>query len=210
LEVKAFTDEEGLSFVRTKLPPERISDPQALELLGILHNLPLATAQAVAYLVNCTGITATEYKSIITKTDLSVSTHGLLKNHSEILPTTQVSFKYIQNMNPQCASLAEIISMFGFQSIPVSVLRLYNKNVDDLRDLLTKFALINVPIDRTPISMNPLVQSSIKYLVVDKNSLVSEILMVLSNSFLSLPPGKTDFPATCMMLNKTHLEDPHQ
>lgn len=209
LEVKAFTHEEGLAFVRTKLAPERISDPHVFELLKIIHSVPIALAQAVAYLVHCPETTATEYlislasntsKSTIAKSGFSIPSDGPPTTHSGILATTKVSLKHIQNKNSPCVFLSEIISMFNFQNIPVSLLRHFDEKANGFRDLLTDFALINVPTDRTQVIMNPLIKSSIKDLAIDKNTLSSEILMVLSRSFPSVRPGRTEFSQSCETL----------
>lgn len=168
-----FTDEETVKFVREALPKGRISDDETCRLRDITGYLPLALAQAVAFLSRNTEVKVTEYLE-------NLKTIQAKLENPNILPTTIFTFKYTRRTAPEVALLARIVSKFGFQTAPAALLQIYDKKVGIFLRLMSELAIITCSPDGGQISMSSLTGSSINFIQssvdTDDDDLLSEKL----------------------------------
>lgn len=180
IEVKAMDDNDALVLLQKKLS-STVSKDNALELLRILDNMPLAVTQAAAFIEQrAPRMTISRYLDEIRRSDLD-RTRLLTKDvgdnrrdnstSNSIIATCHISFEHVQRQMPTAARLLSLMSLFDRQGIPESLLRgRYRKDSD--RDVeayfdediqtLTNFSLISTSADGREFEMHRLVQFSMR------------------------------------------------
>jgi tetratricopeptide (TPR) repeat protein len=155
--------------VRTLLTTERYQLEEATRLVTLMDNLPLALAQAAAY-IEQNQMAISQYLKLFHGTDGTQS--ELLKKEFEaegrdyaasnaISRTWKISFKQIQDQRPLAAQLLSVMSFLERQDIPKSILqRLYHREFDLEESLgtLQSFSFIKAAASADAFDVHGLVQ----------------------------------------------------
>ncbi|PGH36217.1 hypothetical protein GX50_00901 [[Emmonsia] crescens] len=165
---------DALSLLQ-KLAKYGIDDVIALELLEELDYIPLAIAQAAAYIgQRSPRVTVSTYLDEFRRSDTSRA--RLLEIDSgddrrdsrasnSIISTWQISFEHIRQTNPRAARLLSLMSLFDRQGIPVSLLKnYYQRQFDHDKNPKSKHPLKRRRSDSNPLSQrNQRNQRSVSY-----------------------------------------------
>ncbi|MFF1722059.1 tetratricopeptide repeat protein [Streptomyces sviceus] len=131
VEVATFAPQESLAYLQTKLAAHGFSqpDPEAAALASELGHLPLALAQAAAYIAD-QGMTCGEYRRRLwdrrrSLTDLLPDASGLPDDHRETVAAVwELSIEHANRLRPRglARPLLELASVLDSNGIPASVL----------------------------------------------------------------------------------------
>ncbi|OQN98699.1 hypothetical protein B0A48_15365 [Cryoendolithus antarcticus] len=132
IDVKQMHNVESILLIKTKLG-DKCSDAEATGLANALDHLPLAMAQAAAYIKRrghrCT---VRQYLETLDKSDEAMRKElqrdeADPRRHKEgrnsILLTWQISFEHIRETRPSAADLLSLMSFFDRQTIPEALLK---------------------------------------------------------------------------------------
>jgi hypothetical protein len=173
------TQDQGVELLRNKLSCPL--DEHASELLAALDYIPLAIAQAAAYINKCfPQMTVASYVRELNTNDksraklLSQAANDLRSDgdaSNSILTTWQITFERIREENPSAADLLSFMSFFNPQGVPGFLLydSLGNEpttednsdRVDKFRDnitLLRSYSLITTTLNGDVFGMHRLVR----------------------------------------------------
>ncbi|KAJ5667191.1 hypothetical protein N7507_003055 [Penicillium longicatenatum] len=143
IEVQPMEKPEALDLLQKKLgiPAGRDSMERLVEALELM---PLAIIQAANYITHRPHYSVSQYLEKLQKSDRAAMRlldyeAGLLSRDwdakNSILLTWQISFDYIQDVNPSAADLLSLMSFFDRQGIQKSVLRIQQtQEIDDSSD----------------------------------------------------------------------------
>ncbi|KAH7108869.1 putative kinesin [Dendryphion nanum] len=178
VEVKPMDVGDGLALLQKKLSSV-VSEEGAVELLQALDYMPLAIAQAAAFIEQrAPRMTISRYVDEVRKSDTSQA--RLLQKDvgdsrrdgrasNSIITTWQISFEHIWRHVPTAARLLSLMSLFDRQGIPESLLYGQYEEVDgseaDFDDdihTLTSYSLVEMGADGSQFEMHRLVQFSTK------------------------------------------------
>ena len=181
-EVLAMDESKGLQLLKNKLctPP---NEESAIELLRALNCIPLAIAQAAAYINRRTRMTVASYLNEFQRNNkkreslLNWDAGELRRDESAsnlVVTTWQMSFERIRQERRSAAELLSLMSFFNPQGIPESTLRRYSKdaagatNAEDWKeadsafdedlDTLQAYSLISITANSEACEMHALVQ----------------------------------------------------
>ncbi|KAI4940870.1 hypothetical protein J4E91_011127 [Alternaria rosae] len=181
-EVLAMDEGEGLQLLRNKLRDPLVEEG-AVDLLRALDCIPLAVAQAAAYINRRGRITVAGYLAEFRKNSkkreslLNWDAGELRRDESasnSVVATWQMSFEQIQQERRSAAELLSLMSFFNPQGIPESVLRRHSREAareaglednedadsafkEDL-DTLRAYSLVSITADSDACEMHALVQ----------------------------------------------------
>ena len=178
-EIRAMDKNQGLQLLRNKLE-DTSSEEGAVDLLHTLDYIPLAIAQAAAYINRRARITISsyldEFRANYKKREyfLNWDAGDLRRDKSasnSVVTTWQMSFERIRQERPSAAELLLLMSFFNPQGIPVSTLRNYSRTIarpgckdeadsafEDDFDTLHAYSLISVTAETDTCEMHALVQ----------------------------------------------------
>ncbi|KAI4940873.1 hypothetical protein J4E91_011130 [Alternaria rosae] len=134
-EVLAMDEGEGLQLLRNKLQDPPLEE-SAVDLLRALDCIPLAVAQAAAYINRRGRITVASYLAEFRENSkkreslLNWDAGELRRDESasnSVVTTWQMSFEQIQRERRSAAELLSLMSFFNPQGIPESVLRRHSR-----------------------------------------------------------------------------------
>ncbi|MCJ1309581.1 hypothetical protein MMC25_003241, partial [Agyrium rufum] len=130
LEVGKMSTDEAVTFLSSLVRKSQTEDGPIKQLIADLDCLPLAIAQAAAY-INTNKITVSKYLDLIRNTDANLiavmsrefrdSTRYKMSSNA-IATTWVVSFKQIMQENADSANLLSFISYIEWKSVPLSLL----------------------------------------------------------------------------------------
>ncbi|KAJ4365367.1 hypothetical protein N0V95_000514 [Ascochyta clinopodiicola] len=141
IRVEPMNEAQSLALLRKKLgaQADNGNTTELAELVTSLEHMPLAIAQAAAYISQRAPLySVSQYldhfkKSEHKRSSLLKYDKGQLRRDPEaknsIITTWQISFEHIQRMRPSAANLLSLMSFFDRQGIPPSVLRVSFKQV---------------------------------------------------------------------------------
>ncbi|KAJ5895130.1 P-loop containing nucleoside triphosphate hydrolase protein [Penicillium taxi] len=162
-----------------KLAGQAFTTDEALQLITALDFMPLAIAQAAAYIKQRTPyLSVPKYLQEFQNSDhekagLLDYDRGQLRRDREaknsILITWQLSFNHIQRIRSSATDLISLMSFFDRQNIPKGLLRYQGGDEDDadsaldhrLEDdllILRDYSLVSISIDGSTFEMHRLVQ----------------------------------------------------
>ncbi|KAJ3335087.1 hypothetical protein HDU93_006545, partial [Gonapodya sp. JEL0774] len=129
IDMEAMSDEEAVEFFKKSLKRKELLEDQlnTTKLLKELTNLPLAIAQAAAYL-NINAITIKRYREMLDEEKTEILSEGFHdqthyeKSQSTVAKTWVVSFKRITQENPLAADILGFMSCIEWKSIPRTIL----------------------------------------------------------------------------------------
>lgn len=163
--------DDAVTLLCRKLPDDRSSDDERLELVELLEYLPLAITQAAAYIsVKRTRMTIARYSDFLRKNErILLHDMGDLRRDptipSSVLMTWQISFDQINVENRAAAQLLSLMSVLDRQGIPQFLLQ--GDSEDDLQfegrlAPLEEFSLITFEGDGRSFQIHRLVQMAIR------------------------------------------------
>jgi hypothetical protein len=178
IKVQPMNEEESLALLRARIPTpqpgESGDDERALVLA--LENIPLAIAQAAAYIANRSPlVTVAAYLRLFHESESKRT--RLLQNEDStdlrrdpsiryaVITTWQVSFEQIRQELPAATDLLALMSMFDRQGIPEGLLRDSDQDEMDFHDALApllSYSLIRLEINEGSFDMHHLVQLSVR------------------------------------------------
>ncbi|UPX11168.1 uncharacterized protein EKO05_0001790 [Ascochyta rabiei] len=135
MRVEPMSEAQSLALLRKKLGAQahNANTKECAELVTLLEHMPLAIAQAAAYISQRAPLcSVTQYLAEFKKSERKQSSllkydKGQLRRDAEaknsIITTWQISFEHIQQMRPSAAERLSLMSFFDRQGIPPSVLR---------------------------------------------------------------------------------------
>ena len=143
IEVVKMSPSESLDLLATKLRSSTFDRADAIELLNELEHLPLAIAQAGAYIRQQAAVmTVSRYLTqfrLSSKNQTSLLKNGLKDYRrnpnvpNAVITTWEISFNQIRNRNPLAAHLLSLMAMFNRQNLPAWLLRKVNRNDEGLK-----------------------------------------------------------------------------
>ncbi|KAM7184393.1 hypothetical protein V8F20_012253 [Naviculisporaceae sp. PSN 640] len=175
--VDRLSEEEGVQLVKERLP-NFIKDDQVHELLRELEYIPIAIAQAVAFISKRRLKSLAQYLEQYRQNDRTrtrmltyeFTEHGRYDGSlKSVAKTWSISFEGIRKSNPRAADLLCLISFFQHQGIPRILLQPLSSGaqdddtdpVDEFEEtigLLRAYSLVDASEDETTFSTHHLVQ----------------------------------------------------
>ena len=214
--VDPMNQEHAMALVRKKLQSS-FEEDDAIALIGALDYMPLAIAQAAAY-INQRAPRATLSKFVqdlrrghrdqakLLDTDIGDFRRDSTASNS-IIATWQISFEHIRRTTPSATQLLSLMSLFDRQGIPESLLRGRYRETDnaceDFEDdlnVLLSFSLISMSFSENQLEMHRLVQLSTKSWLELNEELENwkeKYIMLMEESY---PTGKFENWPVCQAL----------
>jgi len=218
-------ESQALSLLRNKIGAGYV-EQHALELARELDFMPLALAQAAAYICQSAGrCTIQRYLGKLKHCDVSdesvldVDERDLRRDresNSSIMLTWQISFDHIRDVNPSAADLLSLMSFFDRQAIPEELLHkrssgdaatsgcLIHQSVDLEKDLavLRSYFFVEQNTDPTSFRMHRLVQLATKKWLKARGQLEYWASQFVSNMNENFPVNSYEFKSwgTCQSL----------
>ncbi|KFY18132.1 hypothetical protein V492_00124 [Pseudogymnoascus sp. VKM F-4246] len=160
--VEPMKEKDSVDLLKTKIPVNKCSETDLVELTQALEGIPLAITHAAAYIRSRPRVTVSIYLSLFQESESNQAsllnnneTKDLRRDHSirhAVITTWQISFDQIQLTWPDSAKLLSLMAMFDRQGIPESIL--YNGRdrlqFEDAVAPLTSFSLIKVQSTKHP------------------------------------------------------------
>ena len=165
-------DEESSKLVlRRNLSQDRSTDGETLELVKMLDCLPLAIAQAAAFIsMRKPRMTIAGYlKYLQENEDILLGDMGDLRRDPDmpnsVIKTLHISFNQIKKDYPQSAELFSLMSVLDRQGLPDYVFSKGKQDLDFEDDVarLIEFSLLNSSTDGRSFGMHRLVQIAMKH-----------------------------------------------
>ncbi|CAI7603357.1 unnamed protein product [Penicillium viridicatum] len=178
IEVQPMNKEESLALLRARIPAlqsgESGEDEKAL--VQALEYIPLAIAQAAAYIANRLPlVTVSIYLRLFHESESKRI--RLLQNEDStdlrrdpsiryaVITTWQISFEQIRQERPAATDLLALMSMFDRQGIPEDLVRDSDQDELDFHDILApllSYSLIRLETNGRLFDMHRLVQLSVR------------------------------------------------
>ncbi|USP74607.1 hypothetical protein yc1106_01881 [Curvularia clavata] len=223
-EVLAMDGGEGLQLLRNKLQDPPIEE-SAMDLLRALDCIPLAIAQAAAYINRRGRMTVADYLAEFRKNSkkreslLNWDAGELRRDESasnSVVTTWQMSFEQIQRERRSAAELLSLMSFFNPQDIPESVLRRHSRESargaeleddedadsafnEDL-DTLRAYSLVSITADSDACKMHALVQFCTQVWLASCNEVEQWEQQFVALMAQELPSGNYENWAKCQQL----------
>ena len=165
-------DEETSSLVlKQKLPKDQSTDGEILELVKMLDYLPLAIAQAAAFIsIRGSRMTVAKYLAFLRENEkVLLEDMGDLRRDPDmpnsVIKTWQVSFNQIKKDHPKTAELFSLMSVLDRQGLPDYLFSRGETDLDfgDNVARLIDFSLLNSSVDGHTFGMHRLVQIAMKF-----------------------------------------------
>lgn len=132
IHVAPMTPQESVSLLRTRLPKDKSTKNDTLELANALDFLPLAMKQSIGY-INATNTSIKDYLMLFLKddnyqrrllektySDISRDTHDDLQD--SVILTWQISFDQIRLQRPAAANVLSVMGTLKREDIPAHLL----------------------------------------------------------------------------------------
>lgn len=168
--VDVMTPEQAIDFVKTVIKRE---DEKIAELVKVLGYLPLALAQAAAY-IKQHSISVTDYLKLYKeRCDILLADPNLPPGHKHepVAITWRLNFEAIHQKNPKAARLLQLISFLHPDSIPIFLLQyiLFNEvktgneiTLNQRLNVLQDYSLIKRNEEAKSVSIHRLVQTMVR------------------------------------------------
>ncbi|KAL3422240.1 kinesin light chain [Phlyctema vagabunda] len=169
--VQPFNSQDAETLLRSKINIDQRDLPSAKLLLEKLGYLPLAIAQAAAY-VKAKRMSLREYLYDLNKNKDNMArfltrnfpdTRRDLRMPSAVCLTWQISYEHIRRKEPRAADYLCLMAYLDNQAVPTLLLakdKSFNEEERSAIGTLMSFSLITAEIDEKAYSMHPLVQLS--------------------------------------------------
>lgn len=164
-------DEESSKLVlKRKLPQDQSTESDILELVKMLDNLPLAIAQAAAFIgTRRPRMTVARYLASLRENErILLEDMGDLRRDPDmpnsVIKTWQVSFDQIKKDHPKAAELFSLMSVLDRQGLPDYLFSTRETDLDfeDNVAPLIEFSLLNSSVDGRTFGMHRLVQIAMR------------------------------------------------
>lgn len=164
-------DEENSKLVLSrKLPQDQSTDGEMLELVKMLDYLPLAIAQAAAFIsVRRPRMTVAKYLAFLRENEnILLEDMGDLRRNPDmpnsVIKTWHISFNQIKKEHPQSAELFSLMSVLDRQGLPDYLFSKGGMDLDFENNVarLIEFSLLTPSIDGRTFGMHRLVQIAMK------------------------------------------------
>ena len=175
--VDRFDDDDALALLRRKLPRDDSPHCDALQLVTLLYNLPLAITQASTYISRLAGrMTISKYRDILISDPIKCmefEANDIRRDGGQseqdfsnsVLKTWQISFDYISEHTEGAGRLLCLMSLLHIQGIPVEYLFKDESSTayqfEETIEPLVEFNLISADAGGFTYSMHQLIQLSI-------------------------------------------------
>lgn len=169
IEVKTMTETESQCLIKSNLTQHTPTDSEIHELAELLDHLPLALAQASAFMQE-NALSISEYielykESDETRMDLLCESFETLgrdtKVPNAVATTLNVSINQIENRDPRAIEIFSLIALVDRHDIPKSLVQHKVKRLLDFTKalgVLKAFSLISTNEERGSLSLHRLVQ----------------------------------------------------
>lgn len=135
--IEPMKEEQALALLRTKLGEWYIEE-SALQLAQAVEFMPLALAQAAAYMCQEEGrYSIQQYLEKMGKAEANVfdlDERGLRRHReasNQIMLTCEISFDHIRQIRPSAAALLSLMSFFDHEAIPEALLQRRGSGMED-------------------------------------------------------------------------------
>jgi tetratricopeptide (TPR) repeat protein len=220
-EVNAMDRSQALRLLRNKLQDVSNEDG-ATDLLHTLDYIPLAIAQAAAYINRRARMTISGYLDEFRRNDrkkenlLNRDAGDLRRDNSasnSVVTTWQISFERIREERCSAADMLCLMSFFNQQGIPESVLLSHAKNIAEIGDevdvenefnedldILRVFSLVTETPNNDTYEMHPLVQFCTRVWLSSFSDVERWMLKFLSLMAREFPTGDFENWSKCQLL----------
>ncbi|EED13534.1 kinesin, putative [Talaromyces stipitatus ATCC 10500] len=211
--VKPMSTHDAITLLRTRIEVDQSCVSEAKLLVEALECIPLAIAQAGAYISNRSPrMTVSSYLELFQQSETNQEhllnydeAHDLRRDRSvryPVITTWQISFDQIHHIYPKATDLLALMSMFDRQGIPEELVSegMDRLQFEDAIALLISFSLIQVEIGGRLFELHRLVQLSVRQWLKKQgrlHQLVKQSLRVMKAVF---PSGDYQTSASCHML----------
>ncbi len=198
IHVTPMTSLEAVSLLRIRVPKDRSTESDAIELANELDCLPLAIKQATAY-ISATNTSIKDYLKLFSKDDayqrrLLEKTYGDIGSdihddlQDSVILTWQISFDQIRLQRPAAANVLSLMGTLDREGIPAELLT--GVSLDEIEfsedvGTLVQYSLITRNEVTVSFSMHRLVQLTIRIWLSRQGTLhkwEAEALRLVSNS----------------------------
>ncbi|KAL3296768.1 Kinesin light chain [Colletotrichum asianum] len=213
-EVPKLNDEESAQMIRIMTGDGQLSLMTASNLSSQLEHLPLAIAQASAFIQE-NSMTIERYQELLNESDKTVARllsaeFGTVGQDSAIprsvMSTWVVSFEQIKKQSPLAIEILSLIAFFDRQAIPIGLLSVYFDKeilveVETAIGILKAFCIISISKEREKhFDLHRLVQLATKRWIQEEEShekFAAGALQTLAQAF---PDGTFESMSVCKSL----------
>lgn len=131
--VEPMSNMQAVALLRRKMGSKSKDEGVLIDLASALDRIPLALAQAAAYIAKHKSCSVMQYLSLLRNDSSAVGPLELNTKHHDfrrdrdacnaILPTWSLSFDHIEKVRPTAADLLSLMSFFDRQAIPIFAIR---------------------------------------------------------------------------------------
>ncbi|QGA15967.1 hypothetical protein EYB26_003634 [Talaromyces marneffei] len=217
--VKPMSTNEAITLLKTRIPVDQSCETEAKLLVDALECIPLAIAQAGAYILNRSPQTSlSTYLQLFQQSESNQEhllnyndAHDLRRDRSirhPVITTWQISFDQIRRICPKATDLLALMSMFDRQGIPTQLLSdgMDQLQFEDAMAPLISFSLVRVEFGGQSFDLHRLVQLSARQWLKKQgllHHLAKKSVQVMKAIF---PSGDYETSASCQML-LPHLKE---
>ena len=170
IDVPLMDEETSKLVLSRKLSQDQSTDGELLELVKMLDYLPLAIAQAAAFIsMRKPRMTIARYSAFLRENeDILLEDMGDLRRDPDmpnsVIKTWHISFNQIKKDHPQSAELFSLMSVLDRQGLPDYLFSKGEMDLDFEKNVarLIEFSLLNQSIDGHTFGMHRLVQIAMK------------------------------------------------
>ena len=171
IDVPLMDEETSKLVLSRKLSQDQSTDGEMLELVKMLDYLPLAIAQAAAFIsMRKPRMTVAKYLAYLRENEkILLEDMGDLRRDpdmpSSVIKTWHISFNQIKKDHPQSAELFSLMSVLDRQGLPDYLFSKGEMDLDFENNVarLIEFSLLNSSIDGRTFGMHRLIQIAMKY-----------------------------------------------
>ena len=190
IEVGIFTPEEAKEYLKKVIPHKMVSDQEVDDLIQLLGCLPLALAQASAYLALTHDMTMAQYTAQCRQT-MDLLSHELFLANSHEMPKTvrttwRITLGEIQKKNPFAVQILALCAFLAPENISREIIIIYLRNIGKENNLdislqyLSLFSMINYNKKTGYYNMHRLVQAVMRLDYCDAGLINTILLSYLS------------------------------
>ncbi|KAI7970683.1 hypothetical protein EIK77_003083 [Talaromyces pinophilus] len=213
IQVEPMSTHDAITLLKTRITVDQSCETEAKLLVEALECIPLAIAQAGAYIWNRSPQTSlSTYLQLFRASESNQEhllnyhdAHDLRRDRSirhPVIATWQISFDQIHHMSPKATDLLTLMSMFDRQGIPAELLRdgMDPLQFEDAMAPLISFSLVRVEFGGQSFDLHRLVQLSARQWLKKQGQLhqyAKKSIRVMEAVF---PSGDYETSASCQML----------
>lgn len=216
--VGLFTQKESLDYIKIIIGETKYQENDANELAKLLGYLPLALAQASAY-IEQNSISIAEYIDLYEKKYSELLAENMLPKdeyQKAIAITWNVTLAQMQKESPDSVELLYYCSHLYHEQIPESLIPYFFKSkdkaelnliVNKAKRIARQYSMITVDENKKSFSMHSLVQQVIRTQLTDRNDEIKYLINQMEALYRIFPNENTSQDAFELIKTlSTHLE----